>query len=174
MKHPEVFGALYVMSPCCLSPRGAGPGGADLEKAAAAMKAPTDSASLSFLPRAQLATASAWSPNPRNPPLFLDLPTKDGVARPDVLARWAANAPLAFVDQYVGNLRRYRAIAIDVGEQDGLKADAVALRDALDAYGISATFELYGGTHTSRVADRFQNHVLPFFSRALCARAPCP
>ena len=174
LKYADVFGALYVMSPCCLSPRGAGPGSVELEKAAAAMKAPTDSASLSFFPRAQLATASAWSPNPRNPPLFLDLPTKDGVARPEILAKWAANAPLAFLDQYVGNLRRYRAIAIDVGDQDGLKADAVSLREALDRYGIPSTFEIYAGTHTSRVADRFQNHVLPFFSRSLCARSPCP
>lgn len=174
MKHADVFGALYVMSPCCLSPRGVGPGSGDLEKAAAAMKAPTDSASLPFLPRAQLATASAWSPNPRNPPLFLDLPTQDGVARPDVLAKWAANAPLAFLDQYVPDLRRYRSIAIDVGDQDGLKADAASLRDALGRYGIAATFEVYAGTHTSRVADRFQNHVLPFFSRNLCARTPCP
>ena len=30
---------------------------------------------------------------------------KDGVAQPDVLARWAANAPLAFVDQYLGKLK---------------------------------------------------------------------
>jgi enterochelin esterase-like enzyme len=174
MKHPDVFGSLYVMSPCCLSPRGAGPGSAELEKAVATMKAPTDSASLSFFPRAQLATASAWSPNPQNPPLFLDLPTKDGVARPDVLAKWTANAPLALVDQYVGNLRRYRAIAIDVGDQDGLKADTQALREALDRYGIASTFDVYSGTHTSRVADRFQSHVMPFFSRSLCLRAPCP
>jgi enterochelin esterase-like enzyme len=174
LKHADVFGALYVMSPCCLAPRGAGPGSVELEKAAAAMKAPTDSSSLSFFPRAQLATASAWSPNPRNPPLFLDLPTKDGVPRPEILAKWAANAPLALLDQYVGSLRRYRAIAIDVGDQDGLKADAVSLREALDRYGIASTFEIYAGTHTSRVADRFQNHVLPFFSRSLCARSPCP
>jgi hypothetical protein len=24
MKHPDVFGSLYVMSPCCLSPMGSG------------------------------------------------------------------------------------------------------------------------------------------------------
>lgn len=83
------------------------------------MKSPSDSANLPFFARAQLATAAAWSPNPKNPPLYLDLPTKDGVPQPDVLARWAANAPLAFVDQYVGGLRRYRAIAIDVGDRDG-------------------------------------------------------
>src|ERR1019366_5189342 len=33
MKHPEVFGALYIMSPCCMSPMaGGGPGPADLMK----------------------------------------------------------------------------------------------------------------------------------------------
>jgi len=31
--------------------------------------------------RAQLASAAAWSPNPKNPPLYLDLPTKDGVVQ---------------------------------------------------------------------------------------------
>jgi len=173
MKHPDVFGSLYVMSPCCLAPRGSGPNSSDLEKAAAAMKAPSDSASLPFFPRAQLATAAAWSPNPKNPPLYLDLPTKDGAPQPDVLAKWAANAPLAFVDQYVGNLRRYRAIAIDVGDQDGLRADAGKLHEVLDRYGIANSFELYPGTHTSRVADRFQNHVLPFFGQSLCFKEGC-
>jgi S-formylglutathione hydrolase FrmB len=173
MKHPDVFGSLYIMSPCCLSARGAGPAGADLEKAVAGMKTPADGASLPFFTRAQLATAAAWSPDPKNPPLYLDLPTKDGVPQPDVLAKWAANAPLAFVDQYIGNLRRYRAIAMDVGDQDRLRADAEKLHDVLDEYGIANSFEVYEGTHTSRVADRFQNHVLRFFSQNLCFEAGC-
>ncbi|HEX9189890.1 MAG TPA: alpha/beta fold hydrolase [Vicinamibacteria bacterium] len=173
MKHPDVFGSLYVMSPCCLAPRGPGPAGPDLEKAAAGMKTPSDSASLPFFPRAQLATAAAWSPNPKKPPLYLDLPTKDGAPQPDVLAKWAANAPLAFVDQYVGNLRRYRAIAIDVGDEDRLRDDAGKLHEVLDTYGIANSFEVYPGTHTSKVADRFQNHVLAFFGRTLCFEAGC-
>ena len=173
MKHPDVFGSLYIMSPCCLAPRGSGPANADLEKAAAGMKAPSDGENLPFFTRAQLATAAAWSPNPKNPPLYLDLPTKDGAPQADVLAKWAANSPLAFVDQYVGNLRQYRAIAIDVGDQDGLRADAAKLHEALDKYGIANGFEVYPGTHTSRVADRFQNHVLRFFSQNLCFSAGC-
>jgi enterochelin esterase-like enzyme len=173
MKHPDAFGSLYIMSPCCLAPRGSGPANADLEKAAAGMKAPSDGENLPFFTRAQLATAAAWSPNPKNPPLYLDLPTKDGVPQADVLAKWAANSPLAFVDQYVGNLRQYRAIAIDVGDQDGLRADAAKLHEALDKYGIANGFEVYPGTHTSRVADRFQNHVLKFFSQNLCFSAGC-
>jgi enterochelin esterase-like enzyme len=173
MKHSDVFGSLYIMSPCCLAPRGSGPANADLEKAAAGMKAPSDGENLPFFTRAQLATAAAWSPNPKNPPLYLDLPTKDGAPQADVLAKWAANSPLAFVDQYVGNLRQYRAIAIDVGDQDGLRADAAKLHEALDKYGIANGFEVYSGTHTSRVADRFQNHVLGFFSQNLCFSAGC-
>ena len=173
MKHADVFGSLYIMSPCCLSPRPAAPANPEIEKALEAVKTPSDSAKLSFFARAQLATAAAWSPDPKNPPLYLDLPTKDGVPQPDVLARWAANAPLAFADQYVGSLRRYRAISIDVGDQDGLRVDAGKLHEVLDRYGIANSFEVYQGTHTSKVAERFQNHVLPFFSRTLCFQPGC-
>jgi S-formylglutathione hydrolase FrmB len=173
MKHSDVFGSLYIMSPCCLAARGAGPVNADAEKALEAVKTPADSARLTFGLRAQLASAAAWSPNPKNPPLFLDLPTKNGVVQQDVLAKWAANAPLAFVDQYLANLRQYRGIAIDVGDQDGLRAGAERLHAVLDSYGVANTYEMYKGTHTSAVADRFQNHVLPFFSKNLCFGKNC-
>jgi len=168
MKHSDIFGAIYMMSPCCMSARmGGGPMDAQAGAALEAVKSPADSAKLPFGLRAQLATAAAWSPNPKNPPLYLDLPTKNGVSQPDVLARWAANAPLAFVDQYIGNLRSYRAIAIDVGDQDGLKIDAGKLHDILDSYGLANSFEIYPGTHVSNVAFRFQDHVIPFFSEHL-------
>jgi len=171
MKHADVFSSLYIMSPCCLSPRGGGGRGAAAGNAAAndealaAVKTPADSAKLPFGLRAQLASAAAWSPNPKNPPLYLDLPI--GEQAQAVLAKWAANAPLALVDQYVLELKRYRAIAIDVGDQDGLRVDAGKLHDVLDQYGIANTFEVYPGTHTSDVAVRFQEHVMPFFSRTL-------
>ena len=172
MKHADVFGSLYIMSPCCLSPRGGGggrgapaPNAAANDDALAAVKTPADSAKLPFGLRAQLASAAAWSPNPKNPPLYLDLPIGDQAHA--VLAKWAANAPLAFVDQYVLDLKRYRAIAIDVGDQDGLRVDAGKLHDVLDQYGIANAFAVYAGTHTSDVAVRFQEHVMPFFSRTL-------
>lgn len=173
MKHADVFGSLYIMSPCCMSARPAGPVNAELEKTLEAVKTPEDSAKLPFFARAQLATAAAWSPDPKNPPLYLDLPFKDGVAQPDILAKWAANAPLDFVDQYIDELRQYRAISIDVGDQDGLRFDTIKLHEVLDKYGIANSFELYHGTHTSAVADRFQNHVMPFFSKNLCFQAAC-
>jgi enterochelin esterase-like enzyme len=173
MKHADVFGSLYIMSPCCLSPRQAGSVDPEMAKALEAVKTPEDSAKLPFFPRAMLATAAAWSPDPKNPPLYLDLPTRDGQPQPDVLAKWAANAPLAFVDQYITGLRNCRAIALDVGDQDGLRADTGKLHDVLDKNGITNSFEVYPGTHTSKVADRFQNHVMPFFNRNLCFQAGC-
>jgi len=185
MKHPDVFGALYIMSPCCMSPMaGGGPPGANPdamkeraianEKKVAEAKSPAELAAESpGFASAQYATAAAWAPDPKNPPLYFDLPTKDGVPQPEIVAKYAANSPLAFVDQYIGNLKQYRAISIDVGDQDGLRFDATKLHNILDNYGIANAFEIYHGTHTSAVADRFQNHVMPFFSQNLCFTAGC-
>lgn len=171
MKHPETFGAIYMMSPCCLSPRDPARFDAAVGAKLAGVQSLAEASKLGWGERAQLATAAAWSPNPKNPPLYLDLPMKDGVVQPEVLAKWAANAPLAFVDQYVGNLRRYRAIAIDVGDRDGLRDDARKLHEALDRYGIANSFEIYPGDHTSDVAARFQEQVIPFFSKHLAFAA---
>jgi hypothetical protein len=181
--HPDVFGALYIMSPCCMSSMvGGGPGSADQireraiasEKKVAAAKSPADLAAQSpGFASAQYATAAAWAPNPGNPPLYFDLPTKDGIPQPEIVAKYTANSPLAFVDQYIGNLKQYRAISMDVGDQDGLRIDAGKLHTILDNYGIANGFEIYPGTHTSAVADRFQNHVLPFFSKNLCFIPDC-
>ncbi|CAL4869536.1 hypothetical protein MMA231_03828 (plasmid) [Asticcacaulis sp. MM231] len=165
MKYPEVFSALYIMSPCCMSAREAPP--AEALKAIEAVKTPEDATKLGWGERATLATAAAWSPNPKNPPLYLDLPVKNGQPQPDILAKWAANAPLAMIDQYISNLRQYHAISMDVGDQDGLKTDTTKLHETLDNYGIANGFEIYSGNHVSNVADRFQNHVLPFFGKNL-------
>ena len=172
MKHADVFGALYIMSPCCLSPRPAEPN-SELAKAADSVKTTGDLANIPVFAHTLLASAAAWSPNPENPPFYFDLPTKDGTVQPEIVAKWTANAPLALIDQYVDSLRRYRAIAIDVGDQDSLRADTVKLHKVLDKYAIANSFEVYSGTHTSKVADRFQNHVLPFFSKNLCFQASC-
>lgn len=165
MKHPEVFSAMYAMSPCCMSARGAPSPeeGLKLE----ALKTPAEAQALGFFVRATLAVASAWSPNPKKPPFYMDLPTKDGVAQPDVIARWAANAPNSMIHQYIPNMRKYKAIAFDVGDRDGLKTDTEALHTILSNYSVDNSFELYDGDHVSGVADRFQNHVLPFFAKNL-------
>jgi hypothetical protein len=146
----------------------------DSEKKAAAAKSPAELAAVSpGFAASPYATAAAWAPDPKNPPLYFDLPTKDGVPQPEIVAKLTANAPLAFVDQYIGNLKQYRAIAMDVGDQDGLRFDATKLHEVFDRYGIVNAFTIYPGTHTSAVADRFQNFVMPFFSKNLCFTTTC-
>ncbi len=170
MKHSDVFGSLYVMSPCCLGARGAPP--KEALESLAKIKSREDLAKQHFMVTATFAVASAWSPNPKNPPFYADLPL-EGDGQSDILAKWAANAPFAFIDQYIGNLKQYRAIALDVGDQDGLRVDTAKLHQTLNDYGIENTFEEYAGTHTSKLGDRFQNHVLKFFSDTLCFEKRC-
>jgi len=164
MKHPEVFSSIYVLSPCCMAaniqPR-------DMARAEA-IHAPEEVEKADFVTKATLASAAAWSPNPKNPPLFFDLPSKGGAFQPAIAAKWAANAPLAAIDQYIPNLRRLHAIAFDAGAQDAdIAATCKTLDELLNAYGIRHTFEIYEGTHTSRIAERVETKTLPFFSSNL-------
>src|SRR5580765_1325785 len=113
MKRPDVFSSLYILSACCLTaqlnPR------LEAMAAAEAIHSREQAAAAERGPSVTLASAAAWSPNPANPPLFLDLPVKDGKVRPEIVAKWAANSPLAMIDQYIPNLKTYRAIGMDIG-----------------------------------------------------------
>ena len=136
--------------------------------AAEAVRTDEEIQKASFGAKAQLASAAAWSANPKNPPLFLDLPTREGELQPQVLARWAANAPLALVDQYRSNLGRLRGLAIDVGDRDGnIAATSRSLDELLKRFDIPHEFEVYDGDHVNRIAERLQAKVLPFFSTRL-------
>jgi S-formylglutathione hydrolase len=164
MKHPEVFSSLYILSPCCMAPRMSGQGLAKAE----AIHTMEEFTKANFGTKAALASAAAWSPNPRNPPFFFDLPVKNGETRPEILAKWAANAPLAMVEQYLPNLRQYKAIAMDAGDMDEPIATTVRTLDGiLTVYGIPHTSEIYQGNHVNHVADRVEFKMIPFFSENL-------
>ena len=169
MKRPDVFSSLYLMSSCCLNatlnPR------AEQMTAAAAVTtreaAEAESKTPGFGVSVTLASAAAWSPNPNNPPLYFDLPIKDGKVQPDVVARWAANAPLAMVGQYVPSLKMYKAIGMEVGTKDSLLATNKQLEQMLTGFGVTHTYEEYEGDHTNKVYERIEKNTLPFFSRNL-------
>jgi enterochelin esterase-like enzyme len=172
MKHPELYAAIYPMSSCCLMnnqfaaragapPAGKGQG--DKGKGKGGRGGGFDTTS---------ALAAAWSPNPRNPPKFFDLPTQDGKVVPDVAARWIANSPLAMVDQYWSNLKKYKAIKMDVGLQDGLAGSNKEMDESLTRLGISHQFETYEGDHTNHVKERWVESVVPFFSKNLSFTPP--
>jgi S-formylglutathione hydrolase FrmB len=171
MKYPDVFSSIYVLSGCCLTATtGLGVNSNPPSGGQARAEGIHSAADLAGADRGVMtvfAEAAAWSPNPNNPPFFFDLPTKEGKPQPAVVARWAANAPLAMIDQYVTNLKKLDAIAIDVGDKDGLAASNRQLSEVLTQYGIRNSFELYEGDHTNRIAARVETKVLPFFSNHL-------
>jgi S-formylglutathione hydrolase len=160
MKHPEIFSSLYLMSPCCLMVGNLRP-----NPRAEAIHDPGEVAAADFSTKAALASAAAWSPDPKNPPLFLDLPYKNGELQPEIVAKWQANAPLAMIDQFISNLRQYKAIGMDVGTKDQIIGRTVEVLDkTLNNYGIGHVYETYDGNHINRVADRLEKKVLPFFA----------
>jgi len=163
MKYPNVFSSIYILSACCLTAN-LNPQGEAFAQAEA-VHSQADVANLARGPITMLAEAAAWSPNPKNPPFFFDLPVKDGKVQPAVAARWVANAPLAIIDQYVSNLRKLHAIAIDVGDKDSLSTSNQELSRILTQYDLKNTFEVYDGDHTNHIALRVETKVLPFFSQ---------
>jgi hypothetical protein len=135
---------------------------------AAKVSSPADLAATDFGTKAMLASAAAWSPNPRKAPQFFDLPMVDGKPVPATVGAWAANAPLAMVHQYIPNLRTYDAIAFDAGDRDvGIAATVRSLDEILTGYSVRHVTEIYGGDHVSAINERLETKVLPFFSEHL-------
>ena len=169
MKRPDVFSTLYLMSSCCLNASLTfDPGRMAPAEAIKTREAAEEAGrGRGFGPSVNLAEGAAWSPNPNNPPLYLDLPVKDGVPQPDVIAKWAANAPLAMLSQYVSNLKMYHAITIEIGTKDSLLASNKQLDRAFTAFGLAHGYEEYDGDRTNRVLERVEQSVLPFFSKHL-------
>jgi S-formylglutathione hydrolase len=169
MKVPGVFSALYAMSPCCLA-ASAQPDPRMFVRAAE-IRTADEIAAADFFTKAMLASAAAWSPNPKKPPLYVDLPIADGKPVPEVVAAWTANAPLTMVHQYIPALRSYRFIGLDSGDKDGMIAPASReLHSLLERYSIAHDFEIYDGDHLNRIEHRLTTKVLPFFAAHLEAK----
>ena len=175
MKQPSAFAALYAMSSCCLmndpaAGRGAGARGEGAQgrgDGAGRAEGPGRGGAMA---NALSAQAAAWAPNPQNPPQFFDLPTKDGQIQPLIAAKWPANSPLVMVDQHVPALTSMRGIALDIGDQDPFVSTNRQLAEALTRLDVPNSLEIYEGDHGNRVRERFESHVLRFFSQHLGAR----
>ncbi len=166
MKRPDVFSSIYALSSCCLNEGSVRGGRAGQPSAAEGIKSPEEARGNRGA-QGDLARAAAWAPNPSNPPLYLDLPRKNGEVVPAVAVKYAANSPIAMLDQYVPNLKKLKAIALDIGLQDNLIGGNRLLVDGLTRFGIAHTFETYEGDHGNRIPQRLEEKVLPFFSKQL-------
>ena len=167
MQYPDVFGALYSMS-----------AGALLNKVPEAEAVKTQwarmQAGITNEPRksenGMQAQASAWAPNPQNPPWYFDLPFNEkGEPVPLVAEKWLTNSLLLTVDQHVPALKSFRGIMLDVGNEDALEASNTLMSQTLTRLGVAHQYAVYEGNHGNRVGQRFIDEVLPFFARNLQA-----
>ena len=171
MKRPDVYSAMWAMAPCCLNqgnPTGTRNGQPSSLEAIKTFDEAKKSGGVGF------ATAAAWSPNPSNPPLYLDLPTRNGQVVPEVAARYGANSPLAMVAQYGSNLKKYKAIVVDVGMEDTLLGSIQQFDARMKQLGIPHEFTIRAGNHSSHVVSQWENKILPFFAEHLSFTQPQP
>ncbi len=168
-KNPDVFSTVYLLSPCCLAsspiPTETVPAG---YLQAENIKTLEEIQAAGFLTKALFASAAAWSPNPDNPPFYIDLPVKDGRLQPQILQKWEANRPLNSLDQYIYNIKKLKAIGFDAGDKDMDIASSIRLlHTELNKYNVEHSFEIYEGDHINHVAERIKDKMLQFFRKNL-------
>lgn len=177
MRHPDTFSAIYGLSPCCLAWWGD-----SLDNAASArwraandLKDRQQLAKAGFFSNLLFAMAAVYSPNISAAPFFVDLPYRvsgDAVVLDSAVAsRWRMG-PLIMAGFHMANLRRV-SLAFDAGRADGFRdipINAARLDSLLSRENVPHTFELYEGTHGSRIRSRIETNVMPFFSAKLGAK----
>jgi S-formylglutathione hydrolase len=170
IRHPTTFSSVYALNAISLGRPDFDKPLGSLTDSVLAVRSLQDFEKASFLARVSIAQAAAWSPNPRNAPLFFDLPvTQDGIARMDIVTKWAVNSPVAQMDQYRANLLKLHAIAFDAGNDDipSVMTGEKEFHKALSLEGIPHSYETYRGNHINRLKERLEKKVLPFFSTNL-------
>jgi pimeloyl-ACP methyl ester carboxylesterase len=195
MKHPEIFSAVYALSPCCLAME------ADMSEANSAWPGAlqlTSRDQLNAPPRgfgqffhiAFVALSAAFSPNPNRAPFFVDFPfdPKPGTCDPPAAgklltdkpcvkrnetayAKWRSHIPVYIAQANKDNLKRLRGIFIDYGEKeefDHIRIGVKRLSDTFSELNIPHQFEVYAnGDHGSLIRQRMETRLLPFFNEKL-------
>lgn len=189
--HADTFGSVYAMSPCCLDLLGDLAPGSDLWKWAA----PSAVLTRPQAGRARIARtmAAAFAPvgtlrevapggSQDSTVLLAPLPfvvDSAGAVRVDrtVFARWREMLPVDRLARDPSPLRRACAVAIDFGTSDeiaNVPAGARAYSAALTRAGIVHTLSEFDGKHVDRTRERFERHVLPFFSAVFSGKGVRP
>lgn len=172
MRNPQAFSALYALSPCCLGELPESDREQRVLRPALQISSRADYAKASFAAKILFALSALYWPNPGKPPFFLDLPYRmkgDSAVREPFAASPQSFVPLAMVSRHAPGLRRLR-IAFDAGTRDGfpdIPVNVQRLDSLFTNLNIPHVAELYDGTHGSRIRERLETKVFPFFSEAL-------
>jgi S-formylglutathione hydrolase FrmB len=114
--------------------------------------------------------AASFSPNPDNPPFFVDWPWElvDGQIKriEPIWNKWLEYELLTMVTSLRQKLLELKAIRFDAGT--GAQGPSARIFDqTLTAAGIPHIYEEFAGGHSDRTAERVETKVLPFFSDVL-------
>ncbi|HSE25329.1 MAG TPA: alpha/beta fold hydrolase, partial [Pyrinomonadaceae bacterium] len=195
MKHPEIFSAVYALSPCCLAME------ADMGEANSAWSGVLQLTSrdqlnepqrsfAQFYYSAMVALSAAFSPNPNRAPFFVDFPfePKSGICNPPaegklltdtpcvrknepVYAKWRSNFPVYIAKENKENLKKLRGIFLDYGEKEEfehIRMGVKLLSNTFSELNIPHQFEVYAnGDHGSLIRQRMETRLLPFFNEKL-------
>ncbi len=185
MKHPDVFSAVYALSPCCLGMEGdfTSENPAWLKTIRLTSKEQLKEKPESFdqfFQIAFVAISAAFSPNPERSPFYVDFPYQERDGRLEknesVFARWRAKMPLYMLDENKENLLKLRGIFIDYGQKEEfshIRITSQQFSKGLAERNIPHIFEVYeGGTHGNKIRERVETRVLQFFSEKLDFSSP--
>ena len=176
MLFPNVFSAVYALSPAVLS--------LDKEFSPAFKRAQQIKTRDELVSgwnevgaNVVVAIGRAYSPNPAHPPFYTDLPyTYIGdsiVVNKKLVDLWNKNSPYYMIDEYASNLKKLKAIKLDWGRNDEFTHIPVTgkmFSQKLEALSINHYAEEYIGTHGSKIGGddgRIMNELLPFFNSYL-------
>ena len=188
MHRPDVFGAVYSMSPGLFDENGLAESFmfaqentiqefVEYEERLASL--PLEDAQQSMFRSPQefsLAYGYAFAPNPNRHPPYFDYPytAVDGqlVRDDEVWKRWESGFGGIAEEtiQYKENLLKLMGIVVDYGiydENPWIPKGAEYYGEQLREAGIPVTVQGYNGSHSSQLGARIREHMLPFFSKLL-------
>ena len=188
MLHPDLFGAVYSLSPGLFDENGLANSRMfnleysirkflDGEKAVLAK--PEDQqleAALSMQDYFSTAYGLAFAPETQKPPFYFDYPYSESngnLVRDDtVWKRWESGFGDIHekVTQYKDNFLQLKGITIDYGTNDGnvwIIDGCIYIDQQLTAAGIPHEMAVHDGDHQSQLGKRVLEHMLPFFSKLL-------
>lgn len=181
MRHPDLFGSVYALSPGVLAPGElaememfATDGAVESYLAMAAARAEGgDPPLLTEGARFALAYGSAFAPDVDAGPPWVEYPFRapDAPADPTVWTRWEAGFGdvAAEVDAHRDGLASLLGIALDVGTADPyawIPTGTRHLAETLQAAGIAVTYTTYAGGH-GPVSTRATETLVPFLADVL-------
>jgi len=171
MRYPARFSAAYALSAYGLGIRDSlTEADARAWKSALSVAQRSEYLAAGFHANLLFAQAALYSPDTAYSPFYVRMPYRrvgdSLVADVSLRQRWADAAPLAMARKHASALRRLK-VGFDAGDADGfpdIPRNARALDSLLTELGIRHDFEIYSGTHGSRIRQRLEQKVLPFFS----------